>query len=69
VICKHKRVEIDCEYCFMSVTWAIVKDARGMRDTGHDAAVRWARAYLGLEDRDRVVGSRTTHEADDRVTE
>jgi hypothetical protein len=30
--------------------WAIVKDAQGMTDTGHAAAVRWARALLGLDD-------------------
>lgn len=28
--------------------WAIVKDSRGMNETGHGAAVRWARAWLGL---------------------
>jgi len=31
--------------------WAIVKDSRGMQATGHGAAVRWARAYLGLDAR------------------
>lgn len=31
--------------------WSIVKDARGMEATGHAAAVRWARAGLGLDDR------------------
>ena len=29
--------------------WAIVKDSRGMEATGHAAAVRWARAGLGLD--------------------
>jgi len=32
--------------------WAIVKDARGMNETGHAAAVRWARAALELDDRE-----------------
>ncbi len=31
------------------VCWAIVKDARGLNDSGHGAAVRWARAWLGLD--------------------
>ncbi len=30
--------------------WLIVKDAKGMEATGHAAAVRWARAYLDLDD-------------------
>lgn len=33
--------------------WAIVKDSKGMEATGHAAAVRWARAALGLDDRKR----------------
>jgi hypothetical protein len=66
--CRHKRQEIDCDYCFTSVTWAIVKDAKGMRETGHDATVRWARAYLGLEDRPEVRGSRRTHDETGRTT-
>lgn len=32
------------------VQWSIVKDARGMAADGHGAAVRWARAALGLDD-------------------
>ena len=31
------------------IAWAIVKDAPGMAATGHAAAVRWARALLGLD--------------------
>jgi len=31
--------------------WAIVKDSRGMQETGHGATVRWARAYLELDAR------------------
>lgn len=31
--------------------WLIVKDGREMERTGHGAAVRWARAGLGFEDR------------------
>ena len=58
VMCKHKRVEIDCEYCTTSVAWAIVKDSKGMRDSGHARAVGWARGYLGLEDQHEVIGSR-----------
>lgn len=30
--------------------WLIVKDAKEMSRTGHDRAVRWARAGLGFED-------------------
>lgn len=30
--------------------WAIVKDAKGMNATGHERAVRWARAVLGLDE-------------------
>ena len=60
--CKHRRIEIDCPFCFTSVAWAIVKDAKGMRDSGHDSTVRWARAALGLEDRKEVVAVRATHD-------
>lgn len=31
--------------------WSIVKDAKEMERTGHGAAVRWARAGLGLDER------------------
>lgn len=31
--------------------WLIVKDGKEMQRTGHAAAVRWARAGLGLDDR------------------
>src|SRR4051812_4260558 len=31
--------------------WLIVKDSKGMNETGHAAAVRWARAYLDLDDK------------------
>lgn len=59
--CKHKRQETECEYCLTSVCWAIVKDAKGMRETGHGHTVNWARGWLGLDDQERVVGSRRTH--------
>jgi hypothetical protein len=39
------------EYETREAAWAIVKDSKGMNETGHGAAVRWARAYLGLDDR------------------
>jgi len=58
-------------YCTTSVAWAIVKDGRNMKETGHGVAYRWARAFLGLEDRTRVYGSRSVSddERDDpRVT-
>jgi hypothetical protein len=32
--------------------WTIVKDAGAMNATGHARAVRWARAYLDLDDTD-----------------
>jgi hypothetical protein len=44
--------------------WAIVKDGRGMKDSGHGVAYRWARAYLGLEDREKVYGSRAVQDED-----
>ena len=59
--CRHKVPEIDCQYCTTSVCWAIVKDSKGMRDSGHDRAVRWARAWLELDDQPVVVGTRRTH--------
>src|SRR6188768_3692354 len=59
--CKHRKRETECEYCTMSVAWAIVKDAKGMRETGHDRAVTWARGWLGLEDQKDVVASRVVH--------
>jgi len=31
------------------VAWAIVRNARELNRAGHDRAVRWARAYLGLD--------------------
>jgi hypothetical protein len=51
--------------------WAIVKDGRGMKDSGHGAAYRWARAYLNLDDRDTVYASRAVNDTerdDKRVT-
>jgi hypothetical protein len=57
--------EIDCRFCTTSVAWAIVKDAKGMRETGHMRAVTWARGYLGLEDQPEVRFSRRTHGEDD----
>lgn len=39
--------------------WLIVKDSKGMNETGHGAAVRWARAYLGLDDGPEVATSRS----------
>jgi hypothetical protein len=60
-MCRHKVPEIDCQYCTTSVCWAIVKDSKGMRETGHDPAVRWARAWLELDDQPVVVGTRRTH--------
>jgi len=51
--------------------WTIVKNAKALNDSRHGAAVRWARAYLGLDDRKVVVGSRAFNEEerdDPRVT-
>jgi hypothetical protein len=68
-MCKHKRVETECEYCTTSVAWAIVKDSKGMRETGHSRAVDWARGYLGLEDRVEVRGTRHPYDPTGDVNE
>lgn len=35
---------------FRDACWAIVKSTKDLHETGHGAAVRWARAALGLDD-------------------
>jgi hypothetical protein len=63
--CKHGKQEIECEYCTMSVAWAIIKSGyKGV-------AYRWARAYLALDDQKVVYGSRAVYDderEDRRVT-
>ena len=65
--CRHKKPEIDCPYCLTSVCWAIVKDAKGMRDSGHRRAVAWARAVLDLDDQKSVIATRATHDPEGDV--
>lgn len=36
------------------VWWAIIKDSKGLKATGHASVVQWARAGLGLDDRGRA---------------
>lgn len=67
IMCRHKRPEIECEYCTISVVWAIVKAARDLRDHGHDHAVEWARAWLELENQPTVVATRHPYDPDHDV--
>lgn len=67
VYCKHRNPEIDCPYCTTSVAWAIVKDGKGMKQTGHHRALEWAREYLGLVDRAEVSATRNPHDPDEDV--
>lgn len=49
----------------IDVAWAMVKD-KEVREK-HPRAYRWARAYLGLEDRDEVRGTRHPHDPEEDV--
>lgn len=69
VMCRHKRVEVDCDYCTISVVWAIVKAARDLRDHGHGRAVEWARAWLELENQPTVVATRHPHDPEGAVNQ
>jgi len=46
----------------LSAAWAIVRDSKGMTETGHGAVVRWARVYVKPDDVERPRASiRTGH--------
>jgi hypothetical protein len=67
--CKHGKPEIDCEWCTLSVAWAVVKDSREMKRLGHASVVQWARAVIDLKDQKRVVATRHPHSPDGQPRE
>ena len=32
--CRHKTRETECEWCCLSVAWAVVKNSRVLKDAG-----------------------------------
>jgi hypothetical protein len=69
MLCQHKKQETLCEWCTLSVAWAVVKDSREMKKTGHASVVNWARAVIDLKDQKRVIGSRKTHDPEGEVND
>lgn len=67
VYCQHNSEETRCRYCTTSVAWAIVKDGKGMKQTGHHRALSWARAALNLDDQPDVKATRNPHDPDEDV--
>jgi hypothetical protein len=69
VHCSHGNVEIDCKFCTTSAAWAIVKDGKGMRESGHAMALSWARGALGLEDQREVSATRAPHDPEHDIND
>lgn len=45
----------DEEQEYIDACWTIVKNARDLNSSGHSGIVRWARAALGLDDKDQAA--------------